>query len=71
MIYASGEKHVYLHLLNRGEQFLKYIEVNLKMEHVPPCAINLSHGRYFRQFWGTATFTSECLHTARCNRLYL
>ena len=41
MIYASGEKHVYLNLLNRGEQFLKYIEVNLKMEHVPPCAISL------------------------------
>ena len=34
-------------------------------------AISLSHGRYFRQFWGTATFTSESLHTARCNSLYL
>ena len=33
--------------------------------------ISLSHGRYFRQFWGTATFTSESLHTARCNSLYL
>ena len=35
------------------------------------CPISLSHGRYFRQFWGTATFTSESLHTARCNSLYL
>ena len=34
-------------------------------------SISLSHGRYFRQFWGTATFTSESLHTARCNSLYL
>ena len=33
--------------------------------------ISLPHGRYFRQFWGTATFTSESLHTARCNSLYL
>ena len=32
--------------------------------------ISLSHGRYFRQFWGTATFTSESLHTARCYSLY-
>ena len=32
--------------------------------------ISLSHGRYFRQFWGTATFTSESLHTAKCNSLY-
>ena len=32
---------------------------------------SLSHGRYFRQFWGTATFTSESLHAARCNSLYL
>ena len=29
--------------------------------------ISLSHNQYFRQFWGTATFTSESLHTARCN----
>ena len=33
--------------------------------------ISLSHNRYFCQFWGTATFTSESLHTARCNSLYL
>ena len=43
----------------------------LNILHSPCSLISLSHGRYFRQFWGTATFTSESLHTARCNSLYL
>ena len=50
----------------RGDLIEQYFHLGLGYSE-----ISLSHGRYFRQFWGTATFTSESLHTARCNSLYL
>ena len=51
------------------EYHFSYISLHsIKAYDLP---ISLSHNRYFRQFWGTATFTSESLHTARCNSLYL
>ena len=33
-------------------------------------AISLSHGRYFRQFWGTATFTSVRAYTLQDATVY-